>query len=60
MRSCLIRAISQFLESCSTLQMTGCRMQLEIMDGPRGSLAGMLLMGMPDVVSHAQWLVGSA
>lgn len=53
-----IRAICSLLKSCLTLQMTGCRIRLEVVDGPCGPLGRLLLTGAPDVVSRAQWLLG--
>ncbi|KAL4446287.1 hypothetical protein ABPG77_003094 [Micractinium sp. CCAP 211/92] len=39
-------------------QMTGCRMRLDMADGPRGPYGRLLLSGSPEVVAYAQWLLG--
>lgn len=38
--------------------MTGCRMRLDMADGPRGPYGRLLLLGAPEVVAYAQWLLG--
>lgn len=38
--------------------MTGCRMRLDMADGPRGPFGRLLLTGPPEVVAYAQWLLG--
>jgi hypothetical protein len=38
--------------------MTGCRVRLEMIDGPRGVFGRLLLIGLPEAVGYAQWLLG--
>lgn len=39
-------------------QMTGCRVRLDMQDGPRGPFGRLLLAGTPETVGYAQWLLG--
>ncbi|KAL4423789.1 hypothetical protein ABPG75_001090 [Micractinium tetrahymenae] len=39
-------------------QVTGCRVRLDMADGPRGPYGRVLLSGAPEMVAYAQWLLG--